>query len=392
MKENAANRDIVIFIGAGFSHGAHLPLMSEFGHKAKKDRDGLTEHASAPMSSRRFRYAAPMLLDAARTFERFQKFLMGTVTLMNSDVNDLETVFCIAEALSESDQRTINIDGQPYSLDQVISDIQMWLWKVYQQLPILNSSKHEDSKQYALFFELLKENNIVQRTTVLSTNYDLVYEYFSWKHGLPCAYPISWDKQFVAGHGSEPYIYQGDSRHEKTILCKLHGSVNYFENHNVNDEKLYVACDLGNEIPIGNSGVWRGKPALFAVDAIWNIRKKYGNGFTPAIIPPSYAKLGRRPWLRAIWNAALEALKNAKAIIFIGYSFPYSDGFMRALLHGAMSQRMRNLPLEVYVVDKSDKTLCRYEELFGPTLKGLREPQTFDQAINGELRQIMEKS
>ena len=383
-------RDIVLFIGAGFSKEAGLPVMTEFGSEARKDHKGLARHLSADEDSKEFRHAARLLVDAATTFEHFQELLRKAYTLKDLDINNIETVFGIAEVLGESDQRNVCLDGQPYSIDQLVIDIQLWLWKVYQQLPLLNPNQKTAREVYDRFFERLTPPQIARRLSVLTTNCDILFEYFSWKHGRSCAYPIFWDKTFAAGHGCEPYVFQADGAEDKAIVCKLHGSVNFFENRSAADNLLYVSADLGDKNRIGKSGVWEQKPALMAVDAIWNIRKKYGDGFTPTIIPPSYAKLGRRTWLRKLWKEAFEALKNANIIIFIGYSIPDSDGFMRSLVHGAMSQRSCDLLPSVYVVDPCGKVHVRYWEIFGSSLKGFK-PQDLKTAINGELSDLFDE-
>lgn len=383
-----SQRDIVLFIGAGFSRSAGLPVISEFGTEAKKDHAGLTKHAVAARKSGEFRHAAPMLVDAATTFELFQTLCKEATTLKESDINDLETIFCIAEILSEADQRYVYLNLQPYALDSLVSDIQLWIWKIYQQLPIIKEP--QAVTVYDSFFDLLKLKEIAHRITVLSTNYDIVYEHFSFKHGMPCAYPISWDKQFKAGHGAEHFIYQNDHFHDKTIVCKLHGSVNFFEDRGKSDGILYVASDLSDGKPIGKSVLPEGMPAILAVDAIWNIRKKYGGVLTPSIIPPSYAKLGRRTWLRTIWNTALEALKNAKVIIFIGYGMPDSDGFMRSLLHGALALREHDSSLSVYVINDNKEVHKRYLKLFHSIKKRLK-PQTFERAMETELPKILQR-
>lgn len=384
---NNMNRDIVIFTGAGFSRSAGLPTMAEFGVESHLDHEGLVKHALSERDSSMFRHAAPMLVDTAETFEKFQKFLKCSFTLKSSDISNLETVFCIAEALLESGQKNINLDDRSYSMKQLIINIKMWLWKIYQQLPILNPSRKTDYQVYDQFFKLVTSKEIAKRITVISTNYDILYEYLSWKHGSACAYPICWNNQFIAGHGTKSYICQGNDSTKKTIICKLHGSVNFFEDNSKADGVLYISSDIGDHNPIGKSGPWLNKPALMAVDAIWNIREKYGEGITPSIIPPSYAKLARRPWLRALWNTALEALSKAKAIIFLGYSIPDSDGFMRALIHGAMANRINDKLPAVYVVDPCIKTHKRYESIFKKTKIGF-EPQDFSTAIQSGLKRL----
>jgi hypothetical protein len=143
---------------------------------------------------------------------------------------------------------------------------------------------------------------------------------------------------------------------------------------------------------IGNSHFSNERPAIFAVDAIWNIHMKFGSGFTPAIIPPTYAKLTQQSWLRTIWHEALDALSKAKKIIFIGYSMPDSDGFMRALMHSAMSIRAsRNVVApQIYVVDPSEETHQRYKQLFHEMYKPLLS-LVFSEATKSLIPEILSK-
>jgi len=175
-------------------------------------------------------------------------------------------------------------------------------------------------------------------------------------------------------------------------LCKLHGSVNFFQN-NSKPDGLFIANDLGDNTLIGRSGVWKNKPAIFAVDAIWNIRKKHENNLTPSIIPPTYAKLTQQPWLREIWNKALIAMSEAKKIIFIGYSMPGSDGFIESFVHASMMLRINKgltLP-RVYAITRDSKggVYRRYIDLFKNCFDPSVKAQTFSDAIeNGVFENI----
>jgi hypothetical protein len=390
MPGSLTERDIVFFLGAGFSNNAGLPVMSQFGSASVADYKGLLPHALAPRGSSQFRNAAPMLVEAAEVFQQFQRVCERAGTLSGSDIENLETVFCVAEVLSECGQTRINLGNQPFATDVLIEEIQLWLWKIYQQCPLLNPKRETNENVYNQFFTFLKELRIVDRLTVVTTNYDLTYEYLSWKHGMPCVYHWPDTKSFKAGHGSQQYLYDDEREHpDKTVICKLHGSVNYFQDRSKGEQSsLFVASDLGDETPIGKSGVWKEKPALFAVDAIWNIRKKYGEAFTPVIVPPTYAKLTQQPWLREIWNRAFHALTNAEKIIFIGYSMPDSDGFMRALVHGALAVRGSDRPPKVYVIDKCEDTHKRYKNLFGSIYKPV-PTQDFGAATEGTIKKIL---
>ncbi len=385
-------RDIVLFLGAGFSSDAGLPIMSKFGEESEKEYKGLLKHTSPESHS--FRNAAPLLREAGLTFQHFQEFCKRASTLSCDDVNNLETVFCIAEALRESGCSELNLESQRYEINVLIRQIQLWLWKIYQQCPVMNPERNRDKKvneeTYKRFFPIIK--NDCKRITVISTNYDLVYEYLSWTHDMRCFYPFNNDKKvkaIEAGCGSEKYICQNENEHPSTIImCKLHGSVNYFQNVCKDEtDDLFVTCDISDGNPIGKSKIKRNVPAIFAVDAIWDIRKKYGETFTPAIIPPTYAKLARKSWLVEIWNSAFNALKNAKKIVFIGYSMPESDGFMRSLIHGAMASRnCKTLP-EIYVIDPCKKVFEEYKGFFKEMFKS-EKPECFNCAVKGTLEKL----
>jgi len=322
MFKEVQDREIVLFLGAGFSSSAELPLMKEFGEKAKIENFYLLKHAQADRNSREYRYAAPMLVDSAFVFKKFQEICMRSNTLSDDEIKNLETIFCIAEILKESGQEIISIDGHPYSIDTVIKEIQLWLWKIYQQYPFINDKKkvaQENEPMYNQFFQIIGEPNIIDNITVITTNYDLIFEFKAFTKGMLCSYCIK------------------------------------------NSRKI---------------------------NAIWNVQKKYGETFFPSIIPPTYSKLYHHNWLVEIWNNAFVALKNAKKIIFIGYSFPESDGFMRALIHAAMGLRCNEKLPEVYVIDSCKKTHERYKKIFKSMYQKIETQKFFDAVNNGTFKKI----
>lgn len=393
MFKEVQDREIVLFLGAGFSSSAELPLMKEFGEHAKIENFQLLNHAQADRNSSLYRYAAPMLVDSAFVFKNFQEICKKSNTLLDDDINNLETIFSIAEILKESGQKIICLNGHPYAIDTVVKEIQLWLWKIYQQYPFMNDRKKEakaNEPSYNKFFQIIGKSEVLDDITVITTNYDLVFEFKAYNYDMLCSYCIKNANKINAGHGSKEYVVLNYNSDKKApIICKLHGSVNFFQNHSINDKgDLYVASDLGNRKAIGMSGSFVGKPAIFAVDAIWNIQKKYGETFFPAIIPPTYSKLYHHNWLIEIWHNAFVALQNARKIIFIGYSFPVSDGFMRALIHGAMALRDKEESPEIYVIDPDTDAHRRYQDIFKSMYQEIG-PQTFLGAIdNGIFEKI----
>lgn len=378
MQKTIAGRETVLFLGAGFSYNSGLPIMSEFGAESEEDYKRLKDHALAEKTSGKYRYAAPMLIEAADTYYAFRNLCGKSCTLTLKDINNIETVFCIAEAMAESGQKKIKGFAYDIGLDELIQKIQMWTWKIYQQFIFHNPERMNLNPDinidvYNNIFSVIKENELSDAITVITTNYDIVYEYLSWKHGMPCIYPIRNSEPISVGNGKERYALTGrDNLASNTVLCKLHGSINYFvdQKEGAND-KLLIADDLGDgETVIGNSGVWnKDKPSITAVDAIWKIKEKYGDSLNPAIIPPSYSKLTHDKWLQEIWKTAFEAISLAKKIIFIGYSMPASDGFMQALIHGAMAVREKTEPPVIYVIDPSENVHNRYMSVFPAVCK-----------------------
>lgn len=388
----ANKRDVVLFLGAGFSYDAALPTMAQFWKGSELDFNGLRKHNVAEETSPDYRNAASLLTNAANAFRAFQYSCKLSGALSSIHAENLEDIFCVAEALKESGVDEVRLNGARYEIEELIQNIQLWIWKVYQQFPLLNPARDAKGETYNKLFALLKKDSISNRLIVLSTNYDLVYEYLAYKSDMPCVYSWGGFNEIKAGHGSSRYAYFDEVQHpDKVVMCKLHGSVNFFsDDMDKSNCKLNIANDLGDDKPIGRSGVWKDKPAIFAVDAIWSIRQKYGDAFTPVIIPPTYAKLTQHEWLRGTWNRAINGLRNAKVIIFMGYSFPDSDGFMSALMRGAILTRGSLNDLKIYVIDPKKEVHERYLKIFGSTYQRLPE-QTLESALNnGALRRIFE--
>lgn len=406
MAAEKKERSVVMFLGAGFSYDADFPLVREFGRHEGAKQDALMGHAQAKRESEEYRLAAPMLVEAAETFRAFRDVCRRAHTVSDDDADNLETVFCIAEAMREAGFEHVTLDGQPCSLAYVIRNIQLWLWKVYQRLPLFGQQVGDRATPiYERLFGVIRDLGIAGQISVATMNYDILFEYLAWKYGIECSYPFSHARPIEAGIHTdfEPNTYVGinkphvplysstgeriylstdpdypptspdvnvaflDNRpklSESLLVSKLHGSVNFFQNPQAEDpEALYVAADLaGAGDRIGRSPIPTERPAILAVDAIWSIHSRYGDSFTPAIIPPTYAKLTGAKWLRSVWSEAVIALREAEKVVFVGYSLPESDGFIRAMINGAMLQR--SMEPKVYVIDPDEGTHDKFKNLF----------------------------
>ena len=114
---------------------------------------------------------------------------------------------------------------------------------------------------------------------------------------------------------------------------------------------------------MGQSRVTMNSPSICPVDSFDQLLGQ--RKLTPAVVPPTYAKLNAAGWLKEHWSHAFNVMTKATHIVFIGYSLPISDGFMHSFLRSAMSQRGRFVaPPSVLVIDPSQSTLDRYTDFF----------------------------
>jgi hypothetical protein len=399
MFQTEDERRIVFFLGAGFAKAAGLPVMKEFGRETQTEIELMVgRHGTLDRTVKDFRYAAPRLIEAARTFGLFRNHCRDTNTKADLDWDNIEVVYGVAEALAESGADYLELDNQAYHIDSIIRDIQLWIWKVYQRMPVVqkNPPVPVDPAAYDRFFALVKQHQLASKLTEVTTNYDLVYEYLPYKNGLVCSYPFEWPSGFSVNRTPTEYVFAELNQPDLTSVCKLHGSVNYFEDAEALDGRgvgtqrpsmadpgVLVAADLGGGTAVGRSGKVRGRPALLGLDSIWVLQKRYGAGITPAIIPPTYAKLGRRRWLAKAWNSAQNALAKARTIVFVGYSLPPSDGFMTSLLAGARTVAKNMCEPRVVVVDPCDESFRRIASIYGEHTQWIEGD--FASATAGEL-------
>jgi len=352
------DRDIVLFLGAGFSCDAGLKTMLGFGNESRRQLKRLAEDDNK-------RKITPVLLDAGQTFSDFQDYCRRNDKVkLNSD--NMEEVFCVAEALRQAKIDDIALGGKKVTLDDLVLKIKLWLWKIYHQCPPLNNQRQSeiDVDGYEGISSFIKRNNLASRITAITTNYDLIFEYYFWKSGINCCYPISDAGSFAAGSRTESFISQSEND-GGVLVCKLHGSVNYFKKLKSNTFGICQDVAFPSD-KIGKSVTPHPKrPAIFALDSLWALRDRNPD-LEPMIIPPTYAKLEQETWLVSTWNRAVSALRDAKVIFFIGYSMPETDGFIKAMLQAAFTLREKSDKLHIHIVDpdEDNEVFGRYAKIF----------------------------
>lgn len=375
---------VAIFLGAGFSSEADLPVMSDFGRYSREQLNTMTQKHGH--SSRSPRDAAPLLIRNGKLYEEFCNFLQtySSKNLVSFSVNNMEDIFTIAEMMAVCGFKNICLNKKHNkTLDEILEAIKLWLWKIYQRIPLHNPQRYGvNIKPYETFVEILEKFGL-GNVSLITTNYDMNLEYLFLQKGIQVCYPISAENfDFYDLCPQAPRIAVSTPiKPDEGIpcLCKLHGSVNYFirgsssskimsdresTDKNLNGTTgLKIVADVA-KCSIRKSTIPSNAPSIMAVDAIYVLREV--ENLIPAIIPPTYAKLRDYPWIRDIWRQAADSLIAAEKWIFIGYSFPSSDGFMKSLISLALINKKHGNP-EIFVIDPDDsgRTAANYANVFG---------------------------
>lgn len=377
--KNNNKRDILFFLGAGFSREAGLPIMSEFGEGSHTELNDEKRDWSRPKLKHWRKNWRDLFTESGKIFEQFQKFCGRAKKFVKLDCDNMEVLFCIAESLAAVGETEITLLAEekkpsPIKISKLLTQIKIWLWKIYHQFPPYNRKRATsvNERSYESLFDLIKKFDLTSRIYVLTTNYDLVFECFAIKSGIKCCYPFQLDsdntifetKKSIGTH--ESYLNLENSK-DGPMICKLHGSVNYFrkkvEDHKY-ESKLYIEDQL---IEIENEEKKINRPNILSVECGHELIKN--KNFEPLIIPPTYAKIREEKYLRSIWAEAFKAIQNAKKLIFIGYSLPESDGFIRSVIQTAMTMRRIKGDLKIFAIDPCDETHERYRTFFNPLNK-----------------------
>jgi len=382
------NRDIVFFLGAGFSADLGLPVMKGFQSACELEYKLLSKENAS------IKPTVQLFLDSYKFYTNFREIVKKASKFIKVNPDNIEDIFCVAESFLNSGILVQKLNGEKWHMEDVYMHIGFWLWNMYKQCPSLDArkGKEKEGTVYEAFFDFLKEH-MLDRMAIITTNYDLVCEYYMNKKKAQLSYPIPESKfKDVRLRKQENFYIESNTTFDSVPLCKLHGSVNYFENNRL----LFINRELaeGGE-SVGGSLIPARRPLMFALDALSEVRAKLQplNNFEIGVVPPTYSKLDKKKWLEYTWNGAFELIKRAKKIIFVGYSFPASDGFMKAMFQAALSLKEERDDLKILVVDKNEDVLKRFKNDYFINNKSIElfEGAFTDVWKKGALREVMER-
>lgn len=193
-----------------------------------------------------------------------------------------------------------------------------------------------------------KDRPTGENFTFITTNYDVMIELCVARLGMNCKLPGKWSvvpKAETEMHAGMLYA----SNHHGPLLCKLHGSLNWFVG--LDDKELKIENEILSADYMNNT--FENKPiALPKVSC-----EKYEPIATPLIIPPTLFKMQTEPYFREIWNTAGQALQQAEKLVFVGFSFPESDTYIKYFLGANLHE---NVDLRtIQIVDPNADEICR---------------------------------
>ena len=288
---------IVLFLGAGFSRGFGLPVMKEFFDRTNQSTKILEIDKELVRSLRKSaRNGASMIQGLHDNLEHVLSF-----ALMNPEtrINDNET--------------SSTADRLKQILRRVYSDI-----------------KYDVSNNLstALRQLLTKEQgyNWPHQVTVVTTNYDLLAELGFWSMDFPMRLPFEWAENTKSTQVASLYTRDISA----PLLCKVHGSLNFFEGKG--DVPLIIESGIAR---VNGAREDRGDYhlPLMSVAGYENNHELPG---VPLLIPPTLYKQQAARTFDATWDAASAAIRKADRITVIGYSFPPSDTYMKYFFGSAL--------------------------------------------------------
>jgi hypothetical protein len=162
-------------------------------------------------------------------------------------------------------------------------------------------------------------------------------------------------------------------------ILKPHGSINWEEV----DGEINVSDDV-DEFPQ--------MPIIVAPTHL----KFIGSGETAtgedSVTRPVAGYLNQSAYIADIWEAMENAMRQAKGLVFIGYSFPPSDLYFSSVLRSALAVR-KNHPFVVIVNPDSMAIRARLHSRFAIPLERIRsfsDLQTFNQTNRSQVVQMFE--
>lgn len=346
---------IVLFLGAGFSRVFGLPLMREF-----------FEHAKSSI------YVSDSDKDFLRDLQLRARRGLNMLTMDDNELEDILSFYLACE----------NFTGRyPEDTSEDFGRLCLILAKLYGHVSYKGRDKYWNLPVDPMRMLLgeSKERKSGNKLSIITTNYDITLEYMLWRLGLRCYVPFEWEPIMVdlEYKSQSESMYDSAEYETNVLICKLHGSINWFshpKNRNSLNvmNKLYrgeIDEDLDDEDDLSSPD--------FNFKTVWYPEisdDSYKHDQVPFIVPPTIFKLQPDRRIQAIWDAAGMALQKADKLIFVGYSFPESDLYIRYFLAANLYENVDLGAIHI-IAPSASNTLDKLKKImgvnFGNRLKAL---------------------
>lgn len=193
---------------------------------------------------------------------------------------------------------------------------------------ILRDKLRTANRHHRKLVEQLQEKGLLADTDFINLNYDILMDNaLQDSSGSPTDYAVRFRNNS-----------DGQTRNNRNLLLKLHGSLNWMYCPTCNQLDFYPGKKIVAQL--------RDMPSLYTCDVCTEPR-------VPVIIPPTFFKTMTNFYLQQIWKRAEEVLMRADHIIFCGYSFPDADLHFKYLLKRAEINRREDAPKpEIFIVNE----------------------------------------
>ena len=280
--------NVVYFLGAGFSCAWDLPVMNEFFEYA--------------------RFSDRLSRDDITFLDDLRKTARQAVSMLELRHNNMEDILSLCEMAKKlSDDSACGTDESPGKRFRRI------VGRIYSRFgddafledhPLMKKAREMLGLKPAAASPLPDDASL----TIVTTNYDVIPEAICYRAHNPARIPLAY--MSLSNRQKNRDLYEPE-RTENPLLCKLHGSVNWFRQEDVPASSLSGSDPDSNlnlliEDRVNNARVNRKSqkpcPIPYACD------QQHALPGAPLIVAPTLFKLQADVRLQSIWNAARDTL------------------------------------------------------------------------------------
>lgn len=358
-------RDVVFLFGAGASHHDGVPLQKEI---------------------------LPMILSERQEEIYDSKIGSSVIEFINDNFRydhktrhfpQLEAVFGFLDYFIQQNESL----NSKYTHNKIV-ELKEYLIKLIHY--IVNLSTHKRSKYYHLFWNAVDKFN--KNISIVTLNYDTLleqaFDFLFKKSGYIdyCIHLMNYDKLAELKdfnfwiNPREPVSISNDEDPVSIKIIKLHGSLNW-KYCNCCNQTLLTPWDRTIDLQ-------RGKFLGYKYPD--NEKYEYvcpldGTEFHTLILPPSYLKSLNQPIISQLFSEASREIRDAKKIVFVGYSLSDADVHIKALFKKQLRKHT-----EIIVVNS--KKAAVLEHKYNAVANNIRFINlTFEELVEDEklLQEIM---